>query len=106
MFGMFRNVMSRGFPFLHLNTSIANRVSLGLSQVCFGSLDCKCTTVLPQCGSYTLLITCILYVCHVYMYNCSLTPSMYGLSLYAIKYCSANVFGHVGGVVEHLIYVV
>ena len=29
------------------------------------SLDCKGTAVLSQYGSYTLLITCNLYVCHV-----------------------------------------
>ena len=45
--------------------AVMSRISLGLSQIFFGSLDCKGTALLSQCGSYALLITCNLYVCHV-----------------------------------------
>ena len=56
--------------------AVMRRISLCLSQICFGSLDCKGTTVLSQRGSYTLLITCNLYVSQVCIIALLLHPCM------------------------------
>ena len=74
------NLKTLYFSLLVVLFAVMSRISLGLSQIRFGSLDCKGTTVLSQYGS----CKCSSHVICTCMYNCSLTLSMYGLSLYGL----------------------